>query len=138
MVLLHEGKPLQAMHHANCGGRTQSLADVGLATQPYPFYSVKCPASATPWNRTLAPEDARHISEKLHHENTRIVLCRRLGWDAIPSNNYQLTGNVLHGKGRGHGVGFCQEGAAALAETGSDFAAILRHFFPNTLLTSFR
>ncbi len=138
MVMLHEGKPLEAMHHANCGGRTQSLADVGLATQPYPFYSVKCPAPATPWNRPLSSEDTRHISENLHHENTRIVLCRRLGWDAIPSNNYQLTGNVLHGKGRGHGVGLCQEGAAALAEAGSDFATILRHFFPNTLLTSFR
>jgi peptidoglycan hydrolase-like amidase len=38
--------------------------------------------------------------------------------------------------GPGHGIGMCQHGAAALARSGSDFRAILRHYYPNTALRS--
>ncbi len=37
-------------------------------------------------------------------------------------------------KGYGHGVGLSQWGAKALAEQGSDYAAILAHYFPGTQL----
>jgi len=41
---------------------------------------------------------------------------------------------VLEGVGQGHGVGFCQRGARAMAEEGADFRTILQHYFPNTSL----
>ena len=38
--------------------------------------------------------------------------------------------------GSGHGVGMSQYGAKVLAETGSDYAAILAHYYPGTQLVS--
>lgn len=38
--------------------------------------------------------------------------------------------------GYGHGVGMSQYGAKALAASGSDYAAILAHYYPGTLLVS--
>jgi len=38
---------------------------------------------------------------------------------------------------RGHGVGLCQEGAAAMAaEQGASFAALLQHYYPGTVLAA--
>lgn len=39
---------------------------------------------------------------------------------------------VFHGSGWGHGAGMCQIGAAALAQRGFDYRAILMHYFQNT------
>lgn len=38
---------------------------------------------------------------------------------------------VLHGKGYGHGVGLCQEGAMAMAKKGFYYTQILGYYFPN-------
>lgn len=43
---------------------------------------------------------------------------------------------ILHGRGWGHGVGLCQIGAAVMASRGYDCAAILRHYYPGTEITS--
>ena len=37
---------------------------------------------------------------------------------------------VLNGSGWGHGVGFCQIGAAVMAFRGNDYRAILSHYYP--------
>jgi SpoIID/LytB domain protein len=39
---------------------------------------------------------------------------------------------VLEGLGRGHGIGRCQRGAGAMAESGAGFQEILENYFPNT------
>lgn len=39
---------------------------------------------------------------------------------------------TLTGAGWGHGVGLCQIGAAMMAESGYDYKAIIRHYFPLT------
>ena len=36
---------------------------------------------------------------------------------------------VITGKGWGHGVGLCQVGAFGMAQAGSSFEAILRHYY---------
>ncbi|HEX8927174.1 MAG TPA: SpoIID/LytB domain-containing protein [Terriglobales bacterium] len=38
------------------------------------------------------------------------------------------------GRTAGHGLGLCQNGAAAMASDGKDFREILSHYFPNTTL----
>jgi peptidoglycan hydrolase-like amidase len=38
--------------------------------------------------------------------------------------------------GRGHGVGLCQSGAAAMARQGQEYREILSHYFPNTTIGS--
>lgn len=55
--------------------------------------------------------------------------------------NYEdrkLKNFVFYGGGWGHGVGFCQTGAAGRAEAGQDYREILLHYFPNTHLTDTR
>lgn len=41
---------------------------------------------------------------------------------------------VLHGGGRGHGVGMCQQGARGMAETGADYRQILQHYYTDVTL----
>ena len=41
---------------------------------------------------------------------------------------------VFEGRGFGHGVGLCQEGAMRMAESGYDFSAILHHYFADVHL----
>ncbi len=44
--------------------------------------------------------------------------------------NRQLKYFVFYGGGWGHGVGFCQTGAAGRADAGQDYKTILEHYFP--------
>ena len=41
---------------------------------------------------------------------------------------------VLEGRGWGHGVGLCQIGAAVMASQGMDYASILQHYYPGSVL----
>ena len=67
-------------------------------------------------------------------EASRLNIGRRLGWDAVPSNNFtarsDAKGVVLEGTGQGHGIGLCQAGAKAMAQSGAGFREILAHYYP--------
>jgi stage II sporulation protein D len=60
----------------------------------------------------------------------------------VPSNNFTAHKEddkvVLEGRGQGHGIGLCQRGAKAMAESGATFREILEHYFPNTKIESER
>lgn len=61
-----------------------------------------------------------------------------LGPDVLRSTNFQISrhGDTEHfeGRGWGHGVGLCQEGAWAMAKAGYRYKEILGHYFPGTRL----
>ncbi len=63
-----------------------------------------------------------------------------VGADKIRSTHFDLSdqGPVLHftGQGWGHGVGLCQEGAKGMAEQGARAEAIIRYYYPGTILVS--
>ena len=71
----------------------------------------------------------------------RYAVGQRLGWDLLKSNLYTVKriGNslVFYGRGLGHGVGFCQAGADAMAGLGLDYRQILAHYFPGTTVSKF-
>jgi stage II sporulation protein D len=48
----------------------------------------------------------------------------------------QVESFVFTGKGWGHGVGLCQVGAFGMAQAGSTFEAILKHYYTGVELTS--
>lgn len=143
LVLQYGGEPVAALYTASCGGRTHTLADVGLASGGYPFFRVLCA-----YCRSHAPEWTVHIEAgpvaellSAHRtENARLVAGRQKGWSTVPSNNYRTEWRggalLVQGRGRGHGVGLCQEGAAAMAAAGADFRQVLQHYYPNTALES--
>jgi SpoIID/LytB domain protein len=69
-------------------------------------------------------------------EDFRLRINRVKGWSFIRSNNYVLSEQpqgTLHfsGQGLGHGVGFCQNGAMALAKRGYSRYEILQHYYKN-------
>jgi len=139
LVLTWNEKPLAAMFSASCGGRTNSLREIGYEPRDYPYFPVDCPycqRSPEHWARTLP---ARAMKTLSGNESQRIRAVREMGWSAVPSNTFRThTGTngetELTGTGRGHGVGLCQRGAAAMAREGKDFRAILDHYYPNTTL----
>jgi stage II sporulation protein D len=139
MVLLYDGAVIPAMFTGSCGGRTRTLAEVGLGPAGYPYFSVPCDfcrQHAAHWSARLDRDEAASLAS--HSEGDRLRLGRILGWDAVPGNNYQLVGEGdvvrVEGSGQGHGVGLCQLGAAGMAGQGFGFQAILAHYYPNTVL----
>jgi peptidoglycan hydrolase-like amidase len=43
LVLRYQGRLLEALYSADCGGRTRTLADARLITGHYPYFPVSCP-----------------------------------------------------------------------------------------------
>lgn len=141
LVLAWQGKPFAPAYSASCGGRTRTAADVGWPdTQGYPYFAVDCAVcqkNEQTWTRQLDPADVKTLRQNPHKESVRLAINRRLGWSGIPSNSYQIEGETLKGRGQGHGLGYCQRGAAAMAATLSA-AEILRHYFPGTVIIANR
>ena len=142
LVVHYKGEPFPPLYSASCGGVTMSASDAGMSGDSYPYFKVACEEHAPEWERRFAGKDADSIEQRPHAESIRISLCRSLGWDALPGNNYTITRSpneiVLRGRGRGHGLGLCQQGAAAMAMRGADAAQIVAHYYPNTTLGAMR
>lgn len=139
LVITFNGKPIAAMFARSCGGRTRTAEEIGLPQVEYPYYSVACDVcSKSPfrWTREVSSEEAALLF--LRGENGRLAVCRRLGWNTVPSNHFTAREQdgevVLQGAGQGHGLGLCQRGARGMAEQGSSYRKILTHYFPNTKL----
>jgi stage II sporulation protein D len=66
----------------------------------------------------------------------RFGIGRALGWDRVRSDAYDVGVRngavVFDGRGHGHGVGLCQEGAAEMAVEGKSAREILAFYFPGT------
>ncbi len=143
LVLAYQDHAVAAMFTRSCGGRTRTPQEVGLSSDGYPYFSAVCdyclrhPAH---WVRHLAQADATDMNLREPGEASRLNIGRRLGWDAVPSNNFtarsDAKGVVLDGTGQGHGIGLCQAGAKAMAQSGVNFREILAHYYPNTTLVN--
>lgn len=139
MVLAYRDQAVGAMFSRSCGGRTRTPQEVGLSNQGYPYFPVTCEyclRHPSRWSRRVSQADAGDLLKR--GERSRLDIDRRLGWDAVPSNNFTARSDehavVLEGAGQGHGIGLCQRGAKAMAEAGSGFHQILDHYYPNTTL----
>ena len=45
---------------------------------------------------------------------------------------------ILNGKGYGHGIGLCQEGAMSMADKGSDFKQIIDFYYTGVIISDIR
>jgi stage II sporulation protein D len=121
---------LAAMYSRSCGGRTRTLAELGLPSRGYPYYAVECAfcrAHPEVWQRDLAAPTP-------NTEQARLDYNRIHGWSALPGHADSTTAPSIKGRGVGHGLGLCQLGAADMAEHGAAFPDILAHYYPNTVL----
>lgn len=66
----------------------------------------------------------------------RLAIGRAFGWNRVRSDFYELETNgdqiIFHGRGAGHGVGLCQDGADQMAGEGMSYRQILDFYYPGT------
>jgi stage II sporulation protein D len=141
LVLAYDSVPFAAMYTRSCSGHTRTPAELGLSPAAYPYYSVECEycrAHPVRWSSRVSAQDAATL--RTSDESARLNLDRRLGWSAVPSNDFvekiEDDQIVLEGAGEGHGIGLCQSGAKAMAEAGANFRQILTHYYPNTTVVT--
>jgi len=142
LVLAYQSRPFAAMYTRSCSGRTRTPAELGLPAAAYPYYSVVCDhcrQHPVRWISHLSVHEAASLRPQ--DENNRLAVAKRLGWSAVPSNDFSLARNgdhiLLNGVGNGHGIGLCQAGAKAMAESGAGFQEILKHYYPNADIVEF-
>jgi stage II sporulation protein D len=137
LVLMYQSKPFAAMYTRSCSGRTRTPAQLGLPSAGYPYYPVECAhcrQHPVRWTSYLSVAEAGSLRPS--DERTRLAVAERLGWGAVPSNEFSVTKKGDHlqlaGVGNGHGIGLCQAGAKNMAKSGAGFQEILQHYYPNS------
>lgn len=80
---------------------------------------------------------------RILHSDGEIILRgqdfrKAVGYSVIPSTQFDIEALgrtvIFAGRGSGHAVGLCQWGAKELADQGYSYDAILRYYFPGTVL----
>jgi stage II sporulation protein D len=161
-VLTYELAPIEAYFHSSCGGLTESGQAALGRDLPY-LQPVECPCGRLPasrWSATLSDAElhaalgdssqgfhvtSRTATQRVHRVTTAsgvsldgASLRRKLGYTRLKSLGFDVertaSGWHFSGRGYGHGAGFCQWGAKALADQGRTYRDILLHYYPGTEL----
>jgi stage II sporulation protein D len=150
--------------HSNCGGETASSEYVWLSPQPYlvkvtdphcagnrnSVWSKKIDLGE--WVGTLRKggysgpdgksvdytfyqpsraENYKKGSFSMPFRNIRNEMNLRSSWFSVIATGDSIR---LSGRGYGHGVGLCQEGAMSMAQKGSAYTDIIRFYYPGVRL----
>lgn len=149
-----------AAFHSNCGGETVPSEDVWLMSQPYlkRIRDPHCLSSRNAlWRKSIALNDwtvylkksgysaatidraLLNFSQSARSVNYKVgtfefPLTRIRADFGLRSTFFSVTVEgdsvILKGKGYGHGVGLCQEGAMAMAQKGYSFRQIIGFYYP--------
>jgi stage II sporulation protein D len=150
--------------HSNCGGETADAADVWLTSVPY-LKKVKDPYCSgtrnSTWQKSLSsdewlgmirksnPGKEISIAEAGFIQPSR-VSDYRIGTMRIPMRDIRSSLNLrsayfsvypqndsvlLEGRGYGHGVGLCQEGAMSMASKGFSYDQIIKFYYSGILIS---
>jgi stage II sporulation protein D len=150
--------------HSNCGGETAPSEYVWLTAQPYltgvedPFCLQAKNAkweksvSLTDWIGMLKKKgisDFMEDADSFTFNQSKRVQTYEAGNISLPlreireyfdlrSTFFNVRSNgdsiLLEGKGYGHGVGLCQEGAMVMALSGKSFREIISFYYPGVLI----
>jgi stage II sporulation protein D len=153
--------------HSNCGGETSTAEGVWLTNQPYlkKVIDPYCINSRNAkWQKSFSTESwtgylkksglTGNISPSVYNfsQNNRITEYKA-GQFTIPlrimrsdmnlrSSFFSVVYNgdsiVLNGRGYGHGVGLCQEGAMAMAGKGFTYKQIIDFYYSEVITTDIR
>lgn len=126
------GRPITAAFHSNCGGMTRNAETVWQKPAHYLISRTDSSCSTgthARWTRTLSAEEWRNWSSASPEPN-EVETRARFGW---PSAMFDLRiegdSARVSGRGFGHGVGLCQEGAMRRAEEGQSPWTILSSYY---------
>ncbi len=165
VVLDRDSMLINSAFHSNCGGETCSSGDVWLSdysylkkvTDPYcragrnavwtrsiPLQEWKAYLVSSGWSGSMADpslfgfsqltrqKDYRIGSFSLPFSKIRNDLKLRSAFFSVLVNDNMVT---LKGRGYGHGVGLCQEGAMVMAAKGLKYSDIIRFYFSGVIIT---
>jgi stage II sporulation protein D len=165
IIIDYEKNPITTSFHANCGGQTCSSGEVWREQLPY-LVSVRDEHCAhqhgsrwqrriplSDWRAYMAQNGIRVRSSKSFNrrqpkrEKYYRVGARQLEYTKIRMRfglrsaffDVRVSGGevLLTGRGYGHGVGMCQEGAMRMAEKGFLCEDIVQHYYKCTNLVTF-
>ncbi len=168
VILDKDSSLIISAFHSNCGGETSSSEDVWLRELPYlkkvidPYCLTSRNAT---WSKVISIHDWLIMLEKSgykgrkddpsllsFYQKTRVpdyitgtfimplsdiranLNLRSTFFSVIPRGDSLL----LKGKGYGHGVGLCQEGAMAMAEKGFSYKQIIDFYYKGVIITDIK
>jgi stage II sporulation protein D len=165
-IVIDENKrPITPSFHANCGGQTCHSENVWREKLPY-LRSIKdeyCRyQQGARWQKRIALSEwrdymskngirannpkqfefAQPLRKKYYEANGKKIeltkIRQRFGLRSA-FFDVRIAGSdvMLEGKGYGHGVGMCQEGAIQMAEKGLTCENILQHYYRHTSIINF-
>lgn len=164
VILTHDSTLIISAFHSNCGGETSASGDVWLTTIPYlrKISDPYCISSRNArWERKLTGDEWIDMLLKLTGSDDTISLsgCSfnqesrvsdyRTGTLKVPlahirdelglrSTFFSVIPEgdsiILRGKGYGHGVGLCQEGAMNMAAQGFSYTDIIKFYYPGVIV----
>ncbi len=164
VVLDSDSSLIMSAFHSNCGGETVSSENVWLSGQPYlkKVIDPYCIYSRNAhWMKKIPLDEWEDYLKKAGYSGSgnsksgynfsQITRQKdyRIGSFSIPFKkirddlNLKSTffsvftdGNyiVLKGRGYGHGVGLCQEGAMAMAAKGFNYSQILKFYYSHIII----
>jgi stage II sporulation protein D len=168
VILSQDSTLIISAFHSNCGGETASSEDVWLTSQPYlkskiDPYCINSRNSV--WEKSISknvwqeflhksgyPGSTNDSSDYNFAQKTRLVNYK-LGSFTIPfrilradlnlkSAFFSVTAKgdsiILNGRGYGHGVGLCQEGAMAMALNGFNYQQIIDFYYTGVLIADIK
>ncbi len=159
VILGADTLPIIAAFHSNCGGETSPSEDVWLSSQTYlkKVKDPYCLTSRNArWNKSISLEEWIAYLRKSGYTgdagNTLLLnfsqITRSTDYKAgsfslplrqirndlsLRSTFFSVAVNgdsvILKGRGYGHGVGLCQEGAMAMADKGFNYKQIIGFYY---------
>ena len=154
--------------HSNCGGETSIAEDVWLSNLPYLKRVVDpyCLDSRNAkWQKTISGDvwinyikklgyagEAGDLSSFDFYQKGRLTDYRTGSFQyplqmirkdlELKSSFFSVKANgdslILYGKGYGHGVGLCQEGAMVMAAKGFDFTQIINFYYTGIIISDIK
>jgi stage II sporulation protein D len=168
VILDRDSSLIASAFHSNCGGETSSSEDVWLKRKPYlrSVNDPYCVSSRNAtWEKRISPGDWKRMlmshgyegntedpllfafSQKRRVSDYRtgsftmplvsirsIMKLKSTFFSVLPEGDSLL----LRGRGYGHGVGLCQEGAMEMARKGFDFKRIINFYYTGVIITDIK
>ena len=168
VILDKDSVLISSAFHSNCGGETSSSDDVWLSDQTYlksvkdPYCITSRNAT---WRKSLTLGEWESYIRKWGYNDTpndpsvfnflqeSRVTDYRSGSFKLPLTTIRSDLNlrstffsvyaagdsiILKGRGYGHGVGLCQEGAMAMAAKGFDYRAIINFYYSGVTISDIK
>ncbi len=160
-------KLIFAAYHSNCGGQTDYSENVWRTSKTYltPVVDTFCISSRNAnWEKIISLHDWEKYLVKQNKEYIKPVDSVYCFYQPQRKNDYELFGTkipltqvrkdfklnstffdleqddhkiIFSGRGSGHGVGLCQQGAIEMARKGYSYKKILGYYYKGVRLTDF-